>query len=181
MKKTDKLIKKLNSSSIGAFEQIMRGYSGYVSAVIRNHSRELLSREDMEEILSDTFVALWQNRAGIDPEKPLMPYLAVTARNKVMNCLRRTRLTVSIEDVELSDSSLEGQLENSAVVDDILNAAKTLSEKQHDVFIRFYLYGESLDTISKGMEISASDSRTSLFRAREAVKKYLSERGYFNE
>lgn len=181
MKNTDKLIKKLNSGNVRAFEQIMRDYSGYVSVVIRNHSKELLSREDMEELLSDTFVALWKNRGSIDPDRPLMPYLAVTARNKVMNRLRQIRLTVSLEDVELSDHSLERQLENAAIADDILDAAKSLSAKQHDVFLRFYLYGEALDTISKGMGISSADARTSLFRAREAVKKYLSERGYFNE
>ncbi|MBP3856891.1 MAG: sigma-70 family RNA polymerase sigma factor [Ruminiclostridium sp.] len=63
----------------------------------------------------------------------------------------------------------------------MLEAAGTLNKKQYEVFVRFYLYGEPLTEISERMGIGSSDARTTLFRAREAIRKYLSERGYFDE
>lgn len=50
----DKLIEKLNTGDVGAFEYLMREYSGYVFAVVRNHSAGVLSYEDMEELTADT-------------------------------------------------------------------------------------------------------------------------------
>lgn len=174
----DRLIAKMSAGSTDAFEKIMRKYSGYVLAVIRNHSRGVLSREDHEEILIDTFASIWRQRGVIDPERPFMPYLAVTARNKTLGALRSAKLTVGIEDADAHDIDIETQLERKEAVKSIMEVAGQLNDRQRDVFIRFYFYGETLSEISKGLMISSSNARTTLFRARESVKRILSERGY---
>lgn len=172
----DRLVARLNAGSVSAFEKIMRKYTGYVFAVIRNYSHDLLSREDIEELVSDTFVSVWKQRESIDPNRPVMPYLAVTARNKTINLLRGMKLTVSLEDADVRDTDLELRLERKEAVNEILEAVEHLSAKQRNVFTRFYCYGESLSEISSGLGISPSDARTTLHRAREAVKKIISER-----
>ncbi len=178
----DKLVEKLIGSDVRAFEQIVKKYGRYVFRVVRNHSGGMLTREDEEEITNDTFAALWLNRERIDPERPLLTYLAVIARNKVSNRLRTLKFTVSIEQLgELYDADLDRKLEDKENVDAILEAAGKLNKKQYEVFVRFYLYGEPLAEISERMGIGSSDARTTLFRAREAIRKYLSERGYFDE
>lgn len=177
----DKLIRKLNSGSVKAFEQIVHKYGGYVYAVVRNHSGGLLSAEDIEELVSDTFAALWRKRETLDSSRPVMPYLAVTARNLTINRLRQVKLTVSLEDAELSDVSFEDRIENAAVIGSILEAAEALGDKQREIFTRFYLYGEKVSDISEKMNISLSDAKSSLFRARQNIKKSLDERGYFDE
>lgn len=177
----DKLILKLNKGSIKALEQIIRQYDDYVFFVIRNHSGDVLSKEDIEELASDTFVALWNNRRSVDAAKPLMPYLAVVAKNKTVDKLRSLHITVNIEDTDLCDDDFDQRFENAEAVREILVAAEKLPAKQREIFIRFYFYGETLKAIAEAMGITYPDSRTSLHRARNAVKEYLSERGYFNE
>lgn len=174
----DMLVARLSAGSVSAFEKIMRRYSGYVLAVIRNHSRGALSYEDMEELVSDTFVAVWKQRTQLDPSRPLMPYLAVTARNRTINALRRLKITVSLEDSDVYDPGIEQSLEQRAAVSEMLEAVSQLSDKQRNVFTRFYCYGETLAEISGGLKISLSDAKTTLMRAREAVRRILSERGY---
>ena len=145
----DKLVEKLIGSDVRAFEQIVKKYGRYVFRVVKNHSKGLLSREDEEEITNDTFAALWLTRERIDPERPLLTYLAVIARNKVSNRLRTLKFTVSIEQLgELYDADLDHKLEDKENVDAILEAAGTLNKKQYEVFVRFYLYGEPLTEIS---------------------------------
>lgn len=177
----DKLILKLNKGNVNALEQIIRQYDDYVFFVIRNHSGGVLSKEDIEELASDTFVALWNNRRNVDADKPLMPYLASIAKNKTVDRLRSLHITVNIEDVALCDEDFDRRFETAAAIKDILNAAETLPKKQYEIFIRFYLYGEPLKRIAEAMGITDPDARTSLHRARNAVKEHLSERGYFNE
>lgn len=177
----DKLIEKLNNGDICAFEKLMREYSGYVFAVVRNHSKDILTYEDMEELTADTFAALWQSRESISPDKPLMPFLAVTARNKTLNRLRSVRLTVPLEEAagvpalhDLSDREQEA-------VTEILDAVSELPDTSREVFFRYYLYGEPLDRISKELGLSPSNIRTRLCRSRDKIKKQLLERGYINE
>ncbi len=177
----DKLIEKLNIGDVAAFEELIREYSGYVFAVVRNHSAEMLSHEDMEELTADTFAALWQFRGNVSPDKPLMPFLAVIARNKTLNRIRSIRLTVPLDEAldvpELPDIS-EQQKE---VVDEILEAASHLPEASREVFFRYYMYGEPLDRIARKLDLSPSNVRTRLCRSRDKIRKHLSERGYLNE
>ena len=178
----DKLVEKLIGSDVRAFEQIVKKYGRYVFRVVGNHSGGLLTREDEEELTNDTFAALWLTRERIDPERPILTYLAVIARNKVSNRLRTLKFTVSIEQLgELYDADFDRKFEDKENVDAILEAAGMLNKKQYEVFVRFYLYGEPLTEIAKRMGIGGPDARTTLFRTREAIRKYLSERGYFDE
>ena len=174
----DKLIEKLKEGNTHAFEMIMTKYSGYVWAVVRNHSHDMLTAEDIEELTIDTFTALWLKRESIADDRPLMPYLAVTARNKTLNRLRSVRFTEDIDELMIPTSGFESEVEQQAVICDILKAADSLGQRQHDIFVRYYIYGETLDTIADNMRLSPANARTTLFRAREAVKKIMTERGY---
>lgn len=182
----DRLLVKLKSGNVRAFENIISRYGGYVLKVIRNHSMGQLSNEDCEELLDDTFVSLWQNRETVNESSSIMPYLAVIAKNKVYNRLRALRSTYGITKTEISDKSspsekFDTEFDKLLLTECLRKAIDNLSKKQNEVFIRFYFYGEHLAAISDGMRISPSDARTSLFRARESVKKYLSERSYSDE
>ena len=178
----DKLIGKLNNGDERAFEQIVAKYGGYLISVVNRRSGGLLSYEDAEEIASDTFAALWRERARIDPEKPLMPYLAAVAGNLVISRLRVLRLSVSIEDSgEPAIDDLVRDTENREAFGCIPEALSELTDKQREVFVRFYFYGEALKEIEGVMNISPSDTRTTLHRAREKVREYLIQRGHSYE
>ena len=43
-------------------EKVIDEYSRYVYKIIENMAMQYLSKEDIEEIISDTFVVLWKNR-----------------------------------------------------------------------------------------------------------------------
>ncbi len=178
----DKLVERLVCGDVHAFEQIVRKYGRYVFKVVCNHSGGLLTKEDTEEITNDTFAALWLNRETIDPERPIMTYLAVVARNKASNRLRTLKYTVSIDELgELRDLRFEHELEDKESLDAVLDAASKLNKRQYEIFIRFYLYGEQLAVIADKMGISEPNVRISLFRARETIKKRLTEGGFFDE
>ena len=170
----DKLIKKLNKGDVKAFEQIISTYRGYVISIVNRRSGGLLSAEDTEEIAADTFAALWKERDKIDPQKPLMPYLAAITGNATISRLRVLKLNLSIEDIdEPASDDFVTEIESKEAMREILSSLDKLT--------RFYFYGESINEISELMKISSSDVRTTLHRTREKVKSILTERGYSYE
>ena len=86
-----KLIRALRRGQRGALDRVIAGYSGYAASVARSVLGSAASREDLEEIVSDVFVALWRTADRLDETRPLKSYLAAIARNAAIDRLRRQR------------------------------------------------------------------------------------------
>ena len=66
------LIRKLQKGNTGALDALIRRYTPYVSACayrVMGH----LPREELEEVVADTFVELWRHAADLDPERSSPP------------------------------------------------------------------------------------------------------------
>lgn len=75
------LVQKLQKGDTGALEALIRRYTPYVSACAYRVMGSL-PREELEEAVADTFVALWRHAGDLDPEKSLHPWLGTVAANK---------------------------------------------------------------------------------------------------
>ena len=53
------ILKKLRNRDEKAFEEIIDLYSAYITAVVRNLLGSRGTKEDVEEVVPDTFIALW--------------------------------------------------------------------------------------------------------------------------
>ena len=85
-----KLLHNLKKRNRNSLDDIIKIYTPYISVIVYNTVGCKLSKEDMEEIVSDTFFLLWQNSLNIDETKGNMrSYLATIARNTSKNKLRK--------------------------------------------------------------------------------------------
>ena len=91
-------IKKYKKNNELDLEKIIDEFSGYVYKVIKNMA--ILSDEDTEEIVSDTFFILWKNKEKLDEEKLLSSYIAGIARNLVKEKARVVNINVDISNYE---------------------------------------------------------------------------------
>lgn len=55
------LIKGLKNKKRSALEKVIETYSAYVSVVVYNVIGLSATKEDMEEVISDVFISLWNN------------------------------------------------------------------------------------------------------------------------
>ena len=53
------ILKRLRNRDEKAFEEIIDLYSAYVTAIVRNLLSSKGTREDVEEVVADTFISLW--------------------------------------------------------------------------------------------------------------------------
>ena len=88
MTEDEKLIYNIRRKQCGALEKAIDLYTPYVGTVIYNMIGSSLLKEDIEEIISDTFILLWRNADKFDSQKGcLRTYLGTIARNLAKNRL----------------------------------------------------------------------------------------------
>ena len=147
----------------------------------------LNSREDAEEAVSDTYLALWN---AIPPEKPdpLEGYVYRTGRNIALKKLRflRAQKRSSQYDIsldELSSVLSSGNLEDAIdarelglVIDRFLT---TLPKQSRILFLRRYWFGDSVKQLSKDFSLTENAVSVRLSRIRTQLKTYLIKEGFF--
>ena len=81
-------------------EKIINEYTSYTATIIKNMSKDNLSDEDKEEIISQVFFILWKNKEKLDINKCLSSYIAGITRNVVKEYLRKIKINFDISDYE---------------------------------------------------------------------------------
>ena len=93
-------IEKYKNNQKLDLEKVIDEYSSYVRTIINNMASEYLSKEDIEEILSDTFFILWKNTDKLEDDKLLSSYIAGITRNLVKEKGRKTQVNFDIFEYE---------------------------------------------------------------------------------
>ena len=76
------MLKQLKKGKIEAFEKVYNYYRSRLYLFIIKH---INSPEESEEMLQNTFLALWENRHTMDENKSLRNFILTIAINKVYN------------------------------------------------------------------------------------------------
>ncbi len=137
---------------------------------------------DAEECVSDTYVKIWNT---IPPTRPqsLCAYVCRIARNLSINRLRemtaakRSRdLTISLEELSACiPAPTEG---NSELPHHISAFLRTEDDLDRHLFMGRYFYGQSVKRLSREWSLTTGAVSMRLYKSRERLRVYLSERGY---
>lgn len=168
-----KLLMRLKKKKRNAIDEAIAVYTPYISTVLYNMLGNRLPKEDIEEIISDVFVALWKNAACIDLEKgTLRAYLAAVARNFALKKLNQQRAYTRLDEIALSDETAvaDANTANSIVWDAVMQ----LGEPDNEIFVRYYKFGEKIKEIAKATGINPSTIKTKLSRGKRKLKEILS-------
>lgn len=184
MKDEQKLLFNLKKKKRGSLENVIDIYTPYVSVIVYNIIGSQMTREDVEEVVSDVFISLWRNAENLDINKGcIRTYIGTSARNLAKNKLRKLNDYMELNEslVALKEEpymSLEKKEEQKSLMNLILE----LGEPDSEIFMRYYYYEEKISKISEVMGINISTIKTKLLRGRKRLKEVLaSERGYGSE
>jgi RNA polymerase sigma factor (sigma-70 family) len=131
----------------------------------------LRNAEDAQDIVQDVFEKLWINRKKVEVEKA-KAWMFTTAHNAMINyVMKKQRMIMPgdelIPETAKSDRSL---FESSQVVD---RAVSILPPVQKSIILLRDLEGYTYDEIGDILELSPSQVKVYLFRARNKIKKQL--------
>ncbi len=168
-----------------AIAQSEQKYGAYCRAVAQ---KILRIAEDVEECVSDTWLAAWN---AMPPARPavLRTFLGRLSRNVSVNrslyrsAQKRGGGEVPLALEELRDCAAGGGSAEDAVetaelgrlIDTFL---RTLPAEECDLFLRRYWYLDPIDEIARRFHLRSGTVKTRLHRTRRKLRDYLMEEGY---
>lgn len=167
------IIQKIRSRDPAGLEKMMDQYIPYVSTVVWNILRYAMQPEDAEEVVSDVFMAAWNQPSDLQPGK-LKPWLGAVARNRAKNKLRSIGQTLPLDEdvLELTVDSADFA-QQAADRDAVTRAVNCLPSQDRELFLRHYYYAQSIREISGVMALNESTIKTRLRRCRMKLKEIL--------
>ena len=173
------ILRKIRRGDPSGLEELMARYIPYVSAAVWNILRDALSKEDAEEVVSDVFLAAWEQAEKIWPNA-VKAWLGSVARHKAINKLRFRGCELPLEEdiLELpGDGTPERYLTRKEEAKLVREAVDSLGEPDREVFLRHYFHAQTVQEISRVMSMNESTVKTKLRRGRGRLKQLLTRWG----
>ena len=176
------LLRRIRKGDTDALQQIIDGYSGYVYAIVKNIIQPPLQPEDIEEVVSDVFLRLWEKVETVDADR-LRSWLAAVTRNRAKDKLRALHLSLPLEE-DVLDCTVESPEEDALRRETgriAREAVESLPEPDRSIFLRFYYLYQKTGDIAAALHMKPAAVRARLSRGRERLKAMLEERGIGHE
>lgn len=160
---------------------IIKDFAGYVFVIIKN-SKYNFNDEDIEEIASDVFLVIWQNRNKLDINKEIKPYIAGITKNLIMK--KQRTITNQNLNIELIERTIHDNIDVYYTAEEkektaiIMEELEKMKEEDKRVFMSYYYLSKKIKDISKELNISEIKVKSRLSRIRKKLKKELEKRGY---
>lgn len=141
---------------------------------------------DAEEVVSDTYMKLWDS---IPPQRPrqLLAYAAKINRNGALMALRQKHrqkrddrgavLYSELDECLASSGNVTEHMEAKELAELINGYLRTLGEDSRRLFLRRYFLMEDLDKLAKDMGQTKKVLSSRLYRIRQGLRDYLKEEG----
>ena len=143
-------------------------------------------REDVEECVNDTWLAVWTR---IPPERPdcLGAYLGRIVRNLAVSRYRKKHTQKRYMPIEVLLSELEECIPDSKRLEDEIDGRlltayirdwlDTLPKEDRVLFVRRYWYGDSVQTLAAEFFRSGAQMAQKMLSLRRKLKIYLEAKG----
>lgn len=150
-------------------------------------NRILSNSEDAEESVSDTYMETWNT---IPPKKPqyFYAFLAAVCRNLSFNRLdwrmaakRNAEVVALTQEMEscIPDSKQDAEMDRRELKRLLETFLDSLTLENRLIFLRRYLYVETVAEIAQRYNFSESKVKTQLHRTRKKLHEYLAKEGVY--
>lgn len=149
---------------------LMDQYTGLVYSTVKNRISGIVTEEDIEEIVSDVFVAFYNQVDKIDTDKgSLVSYLITIAKRKAVDkyrsCGKSSELHFESDDcfIEIPDGiDIENESGKNRFYACLIDEINALGEPDSTVIYRKFYYCESSKEIASVTGLTADNVRKRL-------------------
>lgn len=139
------------------------------------------NRQEVEEAVADSFVALWKTLDRYDPEQPLSSWLYGIARRTALARRRAMGRSAPFQELEeelpAGDADLTDQTAQRENARLLRQAVEELPPPDQEIFIRRYYLYERIKDIAARLGLTPKAVEHKLARGRQRLKRTLTERG----
>jgi RNA polymerase sigma factor (sigma-70 family) len=174
----EQLIEQAVAGRQSAYSLIVRKYERYVFTLAL---RFVKNREDAHEIAQDSFLKAFRYLSDFRGECKFTTWLYKIVFSVSMNHLKKNNPTLvslddeqkplQIKDLGTEDASFSLELKEKREA--LEKAIAQLSPDDAGVITLFYLYEQSIDEVAQVMNLTTTNAKTKLSRARQRLKILL--------
>jgi RNA polymerase sigma-70 factor (ECF subfamily) len=149
-------------------------YGSYYQRLSRLLARMSVRREDIEEVVNDTFWVVWTKAGEFRGASQLSTWIIGIAYRRALNALRRAKLR-PVADHEFDEESVSvGSSEEEETNQQWLGLGlERLPVEQRMALELTYTLGHSCEEVAAILDCPVNTVKTRLFRARETLKQVL--------
>jgi RNA polymerase sigma-70 factor (ECF subfamily) len=153
----------------GAYRRLLTSLAPHIRAVARSRCRSSGAPEgEVEDLVQEVLLTIHLKRGTWDQSRPIGPWVAAIARNKLIDVLRRRRhVTVPIEDLVDSLPAEDPTPESSTREIDTL--LEHLKPQQREIVRSISLNGSSIREAAARLQMTEGAVRVALHRALKAL------------
>jgi len=130
----------------------------------------------VDDILQETNLVLWRKVDEFDESRDFLPWARTIARYQVLAAMRdqsRDPLVLNEEIVNLIASESEPEDSTRPRIRALEVCLAKLSGEQHDLILRRYQHGASVEQIAKSMNRPVGSLSQALYRIRQKLTKCI--------
>ena len=150
-------------------------HKGLIFTIILRMTNDYHRSEDLTQ---DTFIKAFKNMRRVKSGEHFRPWICTIARNIVRDYFRKVKKSASVSYDQVKE--FQGQYDDSVrkrVV--IQDALAKLAERDRMLLTLTYYQGLSMREVAETMEMTESNVKVCIHRARMRLRKHLE--GYENE
>lgn len=173
------LLQLIKNGDKQAFKYI---FDTYFTALCRFMYLYLGNTQEAEDIASDIFTSVWENREKLEIRLTFKAYLFQAAKNRCLNALRDRKTTLSLDDINGQDTpqvNVTDLLETEELNNLIQEAILALPDKCREVFLKSRTKNLTNQEIAESMDISIKTVEAQITKALKQIRKFLGERYYY--
>jgi RNA polymerase sigma-70 factor (ECF subfamily) len=171
------LISRIKEGDESAFRIVFDLYSSKLYAF---SYRFLKEKEPCQEVVQEVFLNLWINRAKLDTQYPIAPYLYTITRRLTLNVLRHVATSQSaMNKMWLNVKKVSNETEEEVFSEDLSRfTEQVLSKmpKQQQLIFRMSRHQElSYDEIAEELNLSRNTVKNHLVAALKTLRTQLNK------
>ena len=167
------LLQLIKNGDKQAFKYV---FDTYFTALCRFMYLYLGDTQEAEDIASDIFASVWENRKKLEIRLTFKAYHFQAAKNRCLNAIRDRKATVSLDDINGQDTpqvSITDSLETEELNNLIQEAILSLPEKCREVFLQSRTKNLTNQEIAESMDISVKTVEAQITKALKQIRKFL--------
>ncbi len=145
----------------------------------------IFDNDQVEDIIQDTFISLWEKKDSIKPEKTIESYVFVILRNKCLNYVKKQQLdgdNIKLEDIDINELQHLYQLDftnkeeksiEELLIDSLKMAVDDLPDKMKTTFIKCKIEGKKQKEVAEELGISIKMVEKHISKAKHQIREKL--------
>lgn len=179
------LIERISTKDEEALKELIESYAPKMHFVARRILGDIATNEDIEEILSDSFLRVWETASNYDPNRSsvatwmgyIVAYQGLTHRRKIIQARQLSQKLLDFanqyEQEETPDIVFQMNLRERLSL--VLAQLAKMPTKDSQIIISRYLEHKSSASIARELGISSNAVRVRLHRALQNIRATMQD------